>query len=466
MKKNFLQDVIPASQKRSIRDIPIPSHQKAKISIKKEAPLKSEEEIKDTYLPKSSNDTMSLNTFSKDEHSVFEPEQLQHATQNEDFKKEPAPKTYTPHESNIPTYKKNKKSYMKKIIIGVLIGIIIFFGFIFSRTEAIITIHSKKSTEDISLQIPLDSKNPQITQTQITKSLSKTLPATSEQQVEKQASGRIKIINTHKETPQELVKNTRFQTPNGLVYRIKDSIVVPGYTMSGSNVVPGTLEVEVYADSAGEEYNISKTKFTIPGFAGREQFDKITAETVGDMSGGYIGVRKVVTEDAKEKAQEELEMELKTQIEQTQNQSTEYVLVPDPTTLSYGELQDKAEGNSITLTLSASVDAYSFVKKDLFSFIGQNSIEGATTNDQFTLEGNSLTYLVEDKMVKMTGSTEVIWITDTEQLKKDFAGKKRSEVVTVIDAYRSFEKTDAELSPFWKTRFPSDPLKIEVVIAK
>ncbi len=471
MKKNFLQDVIPASQKRSIRDIPLPSHQKERLLVsKKTPPVKTytEEKVSKTYEPIRTSD--SPYDLKKEDHSVFETNQLHYGNQklstfdSESESSEITSQTFITKEPLIPTYKKSKKTIMKKIIVGVLLGIIVFAGFLLSRTQAVIAVHSKKSTEEINVIIPFDSKTPLVTKTQITKTLSKTLTATAEQQVEKQANGRIKIINAHKETSQELVKNTRFQTPNGLVYRIKDSIEIPGYTMSGSTIVPGILEVEVYADSAGEEYNISNTKFTIPGFAGREQFDKITAETVTNITGGYIGIRKVVSDDEKEKAQEEMESELKTQIEQTEKESAEYVIVPDPQTLLYGELQDKAEDNSVILTLSASVDAYSFVKKDLFNFFGQNSIEGALPSDQFTLDGKTLIYNIQDDTIHINGSTVITWITDMEKLKSDFAGKKKSEIAPVIDSYRSFDKTDAKLSPFWKTRFPSDSSKIEVVI--
>ena len=347
MKKNFLQDVVPASQKRSIRDIPLPAHKEPRIKRVVKQRIHQEEfdqqeeveEVKTSY--------------------VEEPVRVQEEDEDE----------YVPQRQ--PKSKKKRSGFGKKITYGVLAGIAICLLFFVSKTNATITITPKKVNQEISVLIPLaDSKL--ATKTQITKTVTKTLPATSEQQVEKQASGKIKIINSHKETPQELVKNTRFQTPNGLIYRIRDSIVVPGYTMNGSSVVPGTLEVEVFADSAGEEYNTSNAKFTIPGFSGKEQFEKIVAESVGNISGGYIGIQKVVSDEAKEQAEKELQEELKKQVEDTKNQSTEYVLVPNMETLSFGEIQDKPEGNSVVLSLSASVEAYSFVKKELSDFIGQN----------------------------------------------------------------------------------------------
>lgn len=456
MKKNFLQDVIPANQKRSIRDVPLPVHKnrppsktKAFINAGRKEDDFTEDEV---FLKKEDEPALRSNKFYSSE-----PEKIS------DIDDAPDKNYYSKKQS---IYKKTGNTFMKKALIGVSAAVLLILIFLFSKTEATITINPKKTITDVSTVIPTDGPDNLATKTQLTKTLTKTLVATAEQQVEKQASGRIKIINKHKETSQELVKNTRFQTPNGLIYRIRDSIVVPGYTMSESTLVPGTLEVEVFADSAGEEYNMSNIKFTIPGFAGREQFEKITAESVTDMTGGYIGIRKVVSEEAKAEALENLEGELKSQIKQTQTESTEYIIVPDIETLTYGELQDKVEGDNVTLSLSATVDAYSFVKKQLFNFIGQNSITGVSPTDGFTIKEEGLDYEVEKDTVKISGTVPIVWVTDIEQLKKDFLNKKRSEVVGVIDSYRSFEKAEAELSPFWKTRFPSDSTKIEVVITE
>lgn len=441
MKKNFLQDVVPASQKRSIRDIPLPAHKEPRIKRVVKQRIHQEEfdqqeeveEVKTSY--------------------VEEPVRVQEEDEDE----------YVPQRQ--PKSKKKRSGFGKKITYGVLAGIAICLLFFVSKTNATITITPKKVNQEVSVLIPLaDSKL--ATKTQITKTVTKTLPATSEQQVEKQASGKIKIINSHKETPQELVKNTRFQTPNGLIYRIRDSIVVPGYTMNGSSIVPGTLEVEVFADSAGEEYNTSNAKFTIPGFSGKEQFEKIVAESVGNISGGYIGIQKVVSDEAKEQAEKELQEELKKQVEDTKNQSTEYVLVPNMETLSFGEIQDKPEGNSVVLSLSASVEAYSFVKKELSDFIGQNSVSEASTTDSFDVDMQNLIFSIEESAIKIVGNTQIIWNTDTEKLKEDFANKKRSEISVVIDSYKSLEKANAKLSPFWKSKFPSDTKKIEVIVSE
>lgn len=446
MKKNFLQDVVPSTQKRSIRDIPLPSH-KGRVPKRVPSKIKKIEEPEEIFNTPLQD--------SKQEHTDMSEYQEYTPAREEEIEEAPIQRR------KIPSRQK-RGSFRKKIGAGIILGIVLFLGYMLSRTNATITITPKKETQNIQVSIPFD--NSLITQTQISKTVSKTLPATSEQQVEKQASGRIKILNNHKETPQELVKNTRFQTPNGLIYRIRDSIVIPGYTMNGTTIVPGTLEVEVFADSAGEEYNTSNAKFTIPGFSGKEQFEKITAESVGDISGGYIGVRKVVSQEAKDEAQKSLEAQIKTEIEQVQKQSVEYVVVPDFTTITYGEIQDKAEGDSVVVSLSGSVKAYSFVKKDLATFIGKNSISGALESDTFDLDMKSVSFSITEDAINISGSTEITWTTDIETLKNSFTNIKRSEGAALLNSSRSFKNAHADLSPFWKTRFPSDSAKIDVII--
>ncbi len=470
MKKNFLQDVIPASQKRSIRDIPLPSHRNASVpkTTTNQEPLrrplpKSEPvpvmRVEEKHIPEVIAEDYSIES----KEQVFDPQNLQ----TSDYSEQTVDKEQKPPAQK-PPFRPRQQSgsgFIKKIVVTAVIAVLLFGGFMLSRTQAKVVIYPKQGAYEVDVTIPTDVSSVAV-KTQITKSSSVTLQATSEQQVEKQATGRIKITNYHAEKTQELVKNTRFQTPEGLIYQIRDSIEIPGYTVQGGTTIPGTLEVDVYASSAGEEYNIGKTKFTIPGFQGKEQFTKITAESLTDMTGGYIGIKKVVSEDAQDEAEEQLRDQLTAQFTPEPSESETNLILPDIDTIRFGELNDSVEGNSVTLSLTATSDAYSFKKQDLFNFLGQNTIVEATTSDMFLMDSKSLNFEIEDDQISVKGSTDITWITDVEALKNDIAGKKRSETLNIIDTYNSFEKTDIQLKPFWKTKFPSDPSKIDVEIAE
>lgn len=462
MKKNFLQDVIPANHRRSIRDIPLPPHKEKRVPRK---PVEQENSSMKPEEPVSTpQNATSPDSFEKNEQ-VFDPQNFN--LQNNTPKYQETPNTRRGEYEDMPPKKtKNKKEggLFKKAVLGVLVGVLVFAGFMLSRTQATVTIDPKQDLYDVDVSIPTNVSSV-ATKTQVTKSASVSLEATSEQQVEKQATGRIKIINYHQETPQELVKNTRFQTPEGLIYQIRESIEIPGYTIRDGKTVPGTLEVDVYASSAGEEYNIGKTKFTIPGFQGREQFEKITAESLTEMTGGFIGIKKVVSDSAIEESEEKLRDDLLNQFSSEPSISDTVIILPDPETISYSEIRDEVNGNTVTLSLTATVDAYSFKKDELFDFVGQNTIGGSTTSDAFTLDPSGLNFMIEEEEIAITGQTQITWVTDLEELKSNLAGKKRSEISTIINSYNSFSSASMDLKPFWKTKFPEDTTKIKVEIA-
>ncbi len=474
MKKNFLQDVIPPNHKRSIRDIPLPKRgvpkHKDVSSYEPAQPIQSAPEKISSDMPTRSAPEITHAAFqnpsytapvTQDKEQVFNPQQFHTTGYNNTLDSDDVYKQPLSTASIFSTKKPTGGGFLKKTLLFFFIILILAGGFLFSQSQATVVMYPKQSSHDVNVSISTVASTTIAVSTQVTQTASITVPATSEQQVEQQAMGRIKIINTHAQEPQELVKNTRFQTSQGLIYRIKESVSIPGYTASG----PGTLEVDVYADSAGEEYNIGKTTFTIPGFSGMDQFTKITAESVTEMTGGYIGIKKVVSEEAQEEAQETLEAQLSAKFTDAPQINESQIIIADIQNITFGELMDVVSGDFITLTLTATAPAYAFEKQAFMDYIGQNTIVGVTASNSFTLKPEALTYTLAEDEISIAGSTHITWTTDVEAFKKAIAGKKKSEVVDIINSYDSIQKTDIILKPFWKTRFPSDVTKINVEVA-
>jgi large subunit ribosomal protein L22 len=197
MKKNFLQDVIPASQKRSIRDIPLPSHRSTQSSrTTHQEPLKSSrpkseptpvQRVEEKYVPEQPEEEHSF----ENKEQVFDPQNLQ----TSDYSEHPPVEEYkkTAQKPPFKAVLRNEGSWVfKKIFLVAVVAVILFGGFMLSRTQAKVTINPKQDTYEIDVTIPTDISSVAV-KTQITKSSSVTLQATSEQQVEKQATGRIKI---------------------------------------------------------------------------------------------------------------------------------------------------------------------------------------------------------------------------------------------------------------------------------
>ncbi len=100
------------------------------------------------------------------------------------------------------------------------------------------------------------------------------------------ARGTVVIYNAYSKEDQPLVATTRLETSDGKVYRLTSGVVVPGMTDIGGKSTPGAIEAEVVADQSGEEYNISASEFTIPGFKGSPKYAKFSAKSSKSFIGG------------------------------------------------------------------------------------------------------------------------------------------------------------------------------------
>lgn len=101
------------------------------------------------------------------------------------------------------------------------------------------------------------------------------------------ASGKITIFNTT-DTAWPLVPETRFQTDEGIVFRIKSAVTVPAVGADG----PGKVEAYATADQndangsiVGERGNIEPSRFFLPGLKESSRA-KVYAENYEPMKGG------------------------------------------------------------------------------------------------------------------------------------------------------------------------------------
>jgi len=162
------------------------------------------------------------------------------------------------------------KKWWTRIVIALVIVIVISFLIFSLFSRAVITVTSQQ--EDITIsgtfaagtEAEIDVLEYELFT--LTRESTEVIKATGEKFVEAKSSGTIIIFNDFGTTEQRLVANTRFQTSNGLVYRIQDPVVVPGQTTnSKGETIPGSLEVRVVADKPGEEYNVEMSDFKLPG---------------------------------------------------------------------------------------------------------------------------------------------------------------------------------------------------------
>jgi len=305
---------------------------------------------------------------------------------------------------------------------------------------------------------------------------SKTIKATKVEHVEKTASGKITVYNKYSRSGQRLIKNTRFETPDGKIYRVHNSFIVPGKDAVGN---PGRIDVVVYADKAGEEYNIENTRLTIPGLKGGPRFDGFYAEVATAISGGFSGERPTIEDAELDSARNDLKLSLETKAlsaikkEALDNQ----ILFKETvfTEFSSDDTQADSDAQSILLTAKLKISAFVFDKNAFAEEISNDGNSTLHEGDKTVQNADAISFeLVQkdeidpanDEMIQFTvnGSSEINWDIDKNSLRQDLAGQPSSSLDQTLSKYPGIKDAYATIRPFWQSTFPSDIGSIELNI--
>ena len=301
--------------------------------------------------------------------------------------------------------------------------------------------------------------------------------ATGQEQVESQAEGTVFIYNNHSTESMRLVTNTRLQSANGLIFKIKDPAVIPGYkTGPNGEKQPGVVTAEVYAEEVGEQYNIGPSRFTVPGFAGEPEFENIYAESVSTFTGGFNGLKFIIDQSELETAEQALRLELRNSLLERidAEKPAGFVQFDDAVTFTYESLPVVEYGENLaTIKEKTTMRIPLFQEDDFAEFIAFATVpgyegEGVRIDDinalKFTYSSatTSASNIAEAMSIsfKLEGRPLLVWKYDAGKLKTDLLGKNRTALNTILGGYPAIEQAKAVIRPFWKSTFPDKLEKI------
>jgi len=370
---------------------------------------------------------------------------------------------------------------------GIIIVILVFVGFfVFSHTvvevspvQAQVTVSGDFQAQSTDTVIEGGLPFSVLT---VEKEASVTIPATQEKQVQRRAQGTIVVYNAYSSRPQRLIKNTRFETSEGKIYRINSSIEVPGMTKSDGKDIPGSVETMVYADEPGAEYNIGLVDFTIPGFKGDPRYSAFYARSKTPMTGGVNGTVKIAPDDAimsaKERVQNTLKADLTDKIHADLPDNV--VLYDRGIIFSYSDgdaMEVETEGDVLTIAQKGVAHAMIFNKKDLGSYIAKRYIPNYNDEPVMAhgIEGLTFSFSGKDGApsdlegiktvnVHLEGDLSFEWSIDDKALLADLVGSPKADFSKLIETYPSVQRARATVRPFWRDTFPSN--ENDIIIKK
>ena len=313
------------------------------------------------------------------------------------------------------------------------------------------------------------------------KKMSKQLEATETENAEIKAKGKIVVYNNFSAASQRLIINTRFESEKGLIYKIPESITVPGVKIVGGKKVPGSIETEIFADESGDKYNMKvsdlKGDFKVAGFKGDKKYDYFYARLKTDIAGGQSGLVKKVPAKILAEARNELKASIKSELLKeafaTKPQSS--VLFADAYYIDFISLPDaSSDPGKVEINESAALYGIIFDEAKLSSYVAKEKIrseyDGAPVNlilddnAAVSISSNSKTKIWESDSLNLSlkGGANIVWIYDNALLQKSLAGQRKSSLNSILSSFQGITEMRAEVRPYWKRSFPNKAEKIKI----
>lgn len=295
-----------------------------------------------------------------------------------------------------------------------------------------------------------------------------TFPATGKQTENVTVGGTVTVINNSSRN-QPLVATTRLLSPNGELFRIRNTVQVPARS---------TVEnVEVYADQPSPEMEIGPTKFTIPGLSQSAQ-ELIYAESSAAMTYRAEGPAVVSSEDinkAKEVLKAKLVAELKTKEEEAKASGYNTVKTDiDESKISYttdvsaGTQREDfamvATGTGIVVAFNTA-DIAQLAKLKLEETVPADKTLAGFNEENFSYEVERYDVAAGIADLKVQANAQMVLREGTDIIDPErLTGLTREQLNDYLSGLREVAGYDVTFSPNWINKMPSlvDHIDIEV----
>lgn len=295
------------------------------------------------------------------------------------------------------------------------------------------------------------------------------------------AKGNITIYNEFSETSQILVATTRFLSNDNKLFRLLETVTVPGMTVIDGKIEAGKVEAAIVADEAGSDFNIKEASFTIPGLKGSPKYDKFYAKLSQETKGGGNSESslKTVAKSDIESAKFKTENQLKDQLRESVKNKIggDNLLLDNAIAYEVVDFSIFPEEGSVTESFEYQVKmktkALIFSTKEMdekiTDFINVNVAQKDIAMELTSFEKNYGNADVDfsKKTIKMTLSVNAKLRSkiDKDKISNSLAGKNKVDMAEIISNYPEISRIEAVISPnFVSNSFPRYPSKIKVEI--
>jgi hypothetical protein len=317
------------------------------------------------------------------------------------------------------------------------------------------------------------------------------------------AKGVMKIFNSSAEE-WNLKSGTRFENPDGIIFRTSYDVIVPARTLSESGQpIAGSLVTTVVADPldlygkpVGDRGNIPAGKFTIPGLSKFNQ-RLVWGESDKPMTGGVSNYESVVSKEdieaAKKQIQDNLLLmakdDLRTYIDEVNKlNQTNLILLDDSrylkTNLDELRIADDLEGShkdKFEIFAQITTNGVAFDFDQLFELMKTELNTRTHPNMKLredSISPDNITYDVIDDneslgQIKITATVQGIeeYVIDSstdagirfgDSVKKKILGMSISDAESIVGNLPEVDAVQIKTWPMWVSKIPMIPEGIDI----
>lgn len=379
---------------------------------------------------------------------------------------------------NIPDFQR----FRKWVLVGGIGGaaLIVFLVWALKvAPHASVTIAAKTSQVPIDRTLGLNTKlassdTSQLQLKPIVQQLKKTataeFDATGTKDTGNKAVGTVTVTNSYDSKDVAIPAGTVFIASTGQKFASTAAATVPGASVEGGGIKPGTVAVAVQAGDIGQEYNIAAQPYTIAGMPNLSGSGSPT-------SGGTREKVTVVTQEDINKAKETLVMpdqagaraELRKQFGGDMQIIEESFTVEPSDPVSAPAVDEQAKRGRVTVDTTYTYIALS--RSDIKQVLAdalKDALSNKPNQSVFNDGSGSVSFQSFQKFTSTTyaaqlSTTGYIGTTiNINDLAKQIEGKRYGEIDQIANQIPGVNKVDIKFSPFWVTTAPRDPNKIDI----
>lgn len=380
--------------------------------------------------------------------------------------------------ASLSSVQKNKdvkilKKLLWPIIAILLILILISTYLLLPKAEAVVSVPSDDFPKTLTFTVSSGVKTEDLTNsivpgTFIESSADKEekFSTTGKKTIGDKAHGTITIEN-HLDTNGHAFSAGTKLSSSSKTFLTKQAVTVPGAGVSGGNIVPGSIKVEIEAENPGADYNVKAGRFTILGLSANQQ-DKLYGTSTDAMTGGMSKEVQVVSADDYNNAKNKIITELSVAVDtdfakkiKDQKVLDKAILKPDPNITSSANIDQEAADFTMKVTYKEQTMVFDYGQvKDFLTQILQTTAPadkmiGIPDEDSMGLAVDKTDYDKGNLNLTANVAAKISPKIDTEKLKSAITGKSESDAVNYLQSQAGVKKAEINLWPvIWFKKLP------------